>query len=186
MAPVMRPITLVFALLLLAGCAANVVTPRAYLDEETAATITVVADPWIFTAEQVSASLSDRDYLNVFAIDVNRMGDHRQYLAVLQSVPSAALSAGATPTLELRGGGRVVTLQHTLEEPRKLGIAKPLAPSYSMNAKWWYFAVDKSVLATVATAKDLQAALVASDQRVAYVMWRDGSRETAELSAVLP
>ena len=81
---------------MLSGCASHVSTPRAYLDEETAATITIVAEPWIFTGEQVGASLNDRDYLNMFAIDVNRMGDHRQYLAVLQSMPPTALaSAGA-------------------------------------------------------------------------------------------
>lgn len=182
----MRMILPAVALLLLSGCAANVVTPREYLDEETAATITVVADPWIFTGEQMGASLNDRDYLNMFAIDVNRMGTHRQYLAVLQSIPPAALAAAPSPTLELRGGGQTVSLQPTTEEPRKLGIAKPVAPSYSMDAKWWYFPVDKQLLGTVARAKDLQATMVAADKRLAYVMWRDGSEEITELTAVLP
>lgn len=180
----MRFIVSAAALLLLGGCASHVVTPRAYLDEETAATITVVADPWIFTGEQVGATLNDRDYLNVFAIDVNRMGDHRQYLAVLQSFP--ANDATVAPALELQGGGRTVSLTHATDEPRTLGIAKPLAPSYSMNAKWWYYPVDKDILATVARSKDLKAALVSADKRLAYVMWRDGSEEISELTAVLP
>jgi hypothetical protein len=174
------------ALLMLGACAAHVVTPRAYLDEETAATITVVADPWIFTGEQIGAGPDERDYLNVFAIDVNRMGDHRQYLAVLQSAPPPALSGVAAPTLELQGGGQTVSLQNTVEQPRKLGIAKPLAPSYSVTARWWYFPVSKEILATIARSRDLQATLVAADKRLPYSIWRDGSEEIAELTSVLP
>jgi hypothetical protein len=170
----------------LQGCTTPVVTPREYLDEQTAATITVVADPWIFTSEQFGASLNDRDYLNVFAIDVNRMGNHRQYLAVQQSAPPATLAGTAVPTLELQGGGQTLLLQPAVETARQLGISKPLAPAYSGSAKWWYFPVDKQVLSTVGRAKDLRATLIASEQRLAYTMWRDGSEEIAELTAVLP
>lgn len=182
---VLRRIAPLIALLMLSACASQGVTPREYLDEETAATITVVSDPWIFTGERMGALLNDRDYLNMFAIDVNRMGDHRQYLAVLQSIPPPALAEGV-PSLELRGSGQTVLLQHAAGTARQLGIAKPLAPSYSGTAKWWYFPVDKQLLGTVMRANDLQAALITTERRLAYVMWRDGSAEISELTAVLP
>ena len=170
---------------ILGGCATPVVTPRAYLDEETAATITVVAEPWIFTGEESSFTAKDRDSLSLFAIDVNRMGDHRQYLAVLVSDMPRTSTSGAV-TLELLGSGKSVSLQPATEEPRGLGIAKPLAPSYSLTSRWLYFPVTKEILATVMRSTDLRAELTAGDKRVAYSMWRNGSAEIAELTSVLP
>src|SRR5262245_32988080 len=72
--------------LVMAGCATTrPAGPREYLDEQTAATITVVSDPWIFTRERFGAKVDEQDFLNLYGIDVNRQGDHRQYIAVLQS-----------------------------------------------------------------------------------------------------
>lgn len=181
----MRLSLTLIALAILGGCAAPVVTPRAYLDEETAATITAVAKPWIFTAEESDFTAKDRDSLSLFAIDVNRMGDHRQYLAVLVSAPPRNSSSAAV-TLELQGGAKSVSLQPATDEPRRLGIAKPLAPSYTLTARWLYFPVSKEILATVMRSSDLRAALVAGDKRIVYSMWRDGSAEIAELTSALP
>lgn len=173
-------------LLLLVGCATRTVTPREYLDEQTAATITVVADPWIFTREQSNSATGERDFLNLYAIDVNRMGEHRQYLAVLQSLPDSPGANPSTPTLELHAAGHTISLQPLTEDPQKLGIAQPLAPSYTLTSKWWYFPMDKDALAAVARAQDLQVALIVDDERIPYLVWRDGSAELSELTAVLP
>jgi hypothetical protein len=192
----MRIAATVLLLSMLAGCATSRPSaPREYLDEETAATITVVADPVVFVRESASATTlgserpafasEQRDYLNLYAIDVNRMGDHRQYLAVLQWLPPVdAATAVAPPTLELRTNSATIVLQPTAEQPRRLGIAKPLADSYS-SSKWWYFAVDKQTLATLAAGQSLNAVLVAGGQRVDYVMWRDGRAQLAELTSAL-
>src|SRR5262245_7346855 len=107
----MRIAGAVVLLLLVTGCTmTRPVGPREYLDEKTAATITVVSDPWIFTRERFGTAVDQNDFLNVYAIDVNRQGDHRQYLAVLQSVPlkeaEAQGPAPAAPQLELRMGAR--------------------------------------------------------------------------------
>jgi hypothetical protein len=89
-------------------------------------------------------------------------------------------------TLELQGSGKSVSLHPATEEPRRLGIAKPLAPSYTLAARWLYFPVSKEILATVMRSTDLTAALVDGDKRIAYSMWRDGSAEIAELTSALP
>lgn len=177
-------------LLILVGCTATrSVAPREYLDEQTAATITMVADPWIFTRERSDAALDERDFLNLYAIDVNRMGEHRQYFAVLQSAPVSDTSGTEppAPVLELRSTEDTVSLQPAAQDARQLGIAQPLAPSYSLTSKWWYFPVDKDALAAIAGSQDLHAVLIAADgKRTPYVMWRDGSAELSELTAVLP
>lgn len=174
------------ALVMLNACVSQAVAPRSYLDEETAVTITIVAEPWIFTDKHFTYSAKDRNYLKLFAVDVNRMGEHRQYLAMLVSGIPRSLLEAETVTLDLDGGGQHLSLQPTTDDLRQLGISKPLAPTFSMTARWWYFPVGKDILATVVRSKDLKVVLVAAERRIEYAAWRDGSAETAELTTVLP
>jgi hypothetical protein len=176
----------VFAALLysfLVGCASAPATaPREYLDEQTAATITAVKEPWIFTREQNVAN-GQRDFLHLYAIDVNRMGEHRQYIAALQS------SAGDTsirPILELTAGGQTHSLEALSESPREIGIAQPIAQSYALTSAWWFYPVDKQTLAALANARDLRAQMVVGNEPIGYALWRDGREELSELTAVLP
>lgn len=180
----MRTLAAFLVALSLVGCTATpTLTPREYLDEQTAATITTVAEPWILVRD--AASGSERDYLSLYAIDVNRMGDHRQYLAVMQWFPFAS-STAEPPSLQLHGAQPPITLQATSEEARVLGLARPPEPQAMPGAKWWYFPVDKTALATIAQIRNLRATLTAGEQRTTYVIWRDGSAELSELAAVLP
>ena len=177
------PLGAMLVAIALTGCAAAPTTaPREYLDEQTAATITVVQKPWIFTRAENSAN-APRDYLHLYAIDVNRMGEHRQYFAALQSAP---LADALPPILELKAGGQVVTLERAAQEPRELGIAQPIAESYTLTAAWSYFPVDKQTLAALANAGDLEARLIHLQGPMTYVLWRDGRNELSELTAVLP
>jgi hypothetical protein len=185
----MRVAATLVLVLVLAGCSTpRSAGPREYLDEQTAATITVVSDPWIFTREQFGAAVDANDFLNLYAINVNRMGEHRQYLAVLQSVPLEASEAPdpGLPKLELRTGQYKFVLEASPEDPKAIGIAQPIAASYTLTSRWWYFPISKQTLTTVASATDLVASLRTQDRRVPYVMWRDGRAEMAELTAVLP
>jgi hypothetical protein len=185
----MRFATITWLSLMCVACAsAPDGKPREYLDEQTAATISVVAQPWIFSKERTNATLDQRDFLNVYAIDVNRMGEHRQYFAVLQSAPvmDAEGRESPAPTLELRTGGEHVALPATQENPRSLGLAQPVAESYTALSRWWYFPVDKHTLARITKWQNVEAALAAGDVRSTYVLWRDGRAEAAALSAVIP
>lgn len=185
----MRTIQLLLASVLCAACAsAPDVSPREYLDEQTAATIKVVAEPWIFSRERTNASVDQRDFLNVYAVNVNRMGDHKQYLAVLQSQPTLDERGGELPPprLQLQTGGEVIELTPKLEDPKQFGVAQPIAPSYSLSSKWWWYPTDKATLGRIASAQNLQVALAAGETRTAYVLWRDGRAEAAAMTAVLP
>lgn len=179
----MRVIYTALLLSLLVGCAGpGTVAPREYLDEKTAATITVVADPWVFANDR-SASGDERDFLNVYAIDVNRQGDHRQYLAVLQWWPPPGMSS--TPTLELQSQDRTIPLRPVLTSARELGISQPLVTSHPPASKWWYFPVDKQILGAIARSQNVRATFVSGDARIEYIMWRDGRADVAELTDAL-
>ena len=184
----MRITGLLSLVLICLGCAdAPSVAPRAYLDERTAATITVVAEPWIFAREDANATIDQRDVLNLYAINVNRMGDHRQYFAALQSLPPRdAEGRELSPTLELRVGGEVVSFSPSAENPHELGVAQPVAKAYTLGSRWWFFPVRKDVLAGIATSADVQAALVFDGVRKPYVLWRDGRAEAEAFMSALP
>lgn len=163
----------------------RVVAPREYLDERTAATITVVRDPWIFTREAVRTGSGEyRDFLHLYAIDVNRMGEHKQYIAAL--VPEGMDDRADPPKLELKADEWSMSFQASTVGARELGIARPVAESYALEAAWWYFPVDKQKLATIANAPQLEAELAWQGERSAYAMWRSGREELSELTAVLP
>lgn len=184
----MRLIPLCISLLLFACSSERVLTPREYLDERTAATITVAKDPWIFT--RVAANGTERryrDFLHLYVIDVNRMGDHKQYIGALQSSSASAAGEGAElPTLQLETGSWSVSLPASTTRGEDIGIVQPVAESYTPGARWWYFPVDKQVLATIANTTALDAELVWHADRVAYTLWRDGRDALSELTAVLP
>jgi hypothetical protein len=178
----MRLLALALSFGLVACATTHSTTPREYLDEQTAATIKVVSDPWIFTRERTSSAVDTHDYLNIYAIDVNRMGDHRQYLAVLKAWPENSSDS----TLELTTNEGSVKLQPTTQSARELGIAQPIAAAFAYDATWRYFPVNKEVLAKLAHSQNLSAAVNVADSRVPYVIWRDGSAEVTELTAILP
>jgi hypothetical protein len=156
--------------------------PREYLDEQTAATITAVKEPWIFTREQNVAN-EQRDFLHLYAIDVNRMGDHRQYIAALQS---SASNPAVRRVLQLTAGGQTHRLEALAQSPREIGIAQPIAESYTLTSAWSFFPVDRQTLVALASARDLHAQMIVGDEPIAYALWRDGRDELADLTAVLP
>jgi hypothetical protein len=167
----------------LVGCAtAPASAPREYLDEQTAATITAVKEPWIFTREQ-NVGNGQRDFLHLYAIDVNRMGEHRQFIAALQS---AAGDTPIRPILELKAGGQTHRLEALAHSPREIGIAQPIAESYTLTSAWWFYPVDKQALGALAESSDLRARLIVGEQGISYALWRDGREELSGLTAVLP
>ena len=175
----MRTIAAVALLLVVAGCASNKsVAPREYLDEQTAATITVVADPWIFTRKNAPPQL---DFFNLYALDVNRMGDHKKYFVVVHYWPAADMNA-TPPTLVLNDGRQELKLQPIKEDARKLGIAQPLDKAAPSSAKSWFYPVDKASLQAIAQTRQLAAALTTQQANADYAVWRDGSSELSEFA----
>jgi hypothetical protein len=58
----------------LGACMSNFSNPREYLDEKTAATITVVAKPLVFAHERPELAAHSRDYVTLAGAAVNRTG----------------------------------------------------------------------------------------------------------------
>lgn len=165
---------------LLVGCAVTPVGPREYLDEQTAATITTVAEPWMFNREGTTPQL---DFINLYAIDVNRMGDHRKYLAVVQYWPTAQWRS-AQPTLEIRVADELLQLKPIEVQPREIGIGQPLDAAAPRSSKYWFYPIEDATLKKLAQHKDIAVAMLRDDERATYVMWKDGSAAFNDFATV--
>jgi hypothetical protein len=173
-------------LLFLSGCATTA-TPRQFLDNDTAATITVVASPWVFAADDPGSAFVRRGFLNLYAFDVNRAGTHQHYFAVMQSSFDAPLpdQKSSMQTLELQANGHKLVFQSTAQSPRQLGVAQPLDQPLALESRWWYFPATKEDIAAVAQLRSPHVMLAINDARFAYLEFRSGSKELTEFSATL-
>lgn len=173
----MRTISMLCLIAVLAGCATPSTGPREYLDEQTAATITVVADPWIFTRKNAPPQL---DFFNLYAIDVNRMGAHKKYFVVVHYWPAEDMKA--TPPQLVLGGGQALKLSAISQDARSLGIAQPIDKAAPASARNWFYPVDNETLQSIARNRQLAASLVSAAATSEYAVWRDGSSELSEFA----
>lgn len=176
----MRNSLIVSIFLTLLGCAMTpAVAPREYLDERTAATITMVAQPWIFNRDHSQPQL---DFVHLYAIDVNRMGEHRKYFAVVKYWPAPEHEGidAIVPKLEIRLDDRLLELVPTRSDLRELGIGQPLDAGAPRSAQTWLYPVDASALRRAAEADNLSVALITEEARAGYKVWRDGRAELNE------
>jgi len=174
-------------LLLATGCATSN-GPRQYLDEVTAATVTVTAKPWVFVANDPNAVFDKRGYLSLYTLDVNHAGSHQPYFAAMQSSFDVGLpnEKSSPPTLEIQANGQTLVFHSTPQDPRQLGLAQPLEQPFASQSRWWYFVVTKQDIAAVAQLQAPQILLTSGDVRFTYVEFRNGSKELRELAAALP
>jgi predicted component of type VI protein secretion system len=169
---------------LLVGCvSAPSGEPREYLDERTGATITTVAQPWIFASRNGHRR---QDFVHLYALDVNRMGSHRQYLAVVKYWPAPEHDAvrHVPPTLVLMLDGDPAQFEPAPEAPRDHGLDSPLDPHAPKGTQVWLYPVDAAQFQRIAQAQHVMAAVVAAGIRVDYAMWRDGAAELKAFAAI--
>jgi hypothetical protein len=177
----MRSLWCLCALLFLSACAnQRSLSPIEYLDEQTAATITKVAEPWVFNREGAPAQL---DFVHLYALDVNRMGNHQLYLVVLKHWAAPDLPQDRAPLLEVRtSNASNLSFEAVPSSAREIGIGQPLDPMAPRGAQSWCYPVNAAQLASISSSNDIRLALVAGDKRAPYVVWRDARAAFNELA----
>jgi hypothetical protein len=121
------------------GCAAT--NPaggeREYLDEQTAATVTVGAPVLVFARERPDLAVHARDYLTLVPLDVNQSGRHAQYfLGYAWSTidKRAQPEAPSPPRFELIADGRPIPLAPHQGSLRDLGLGEVPVPAPARSA----------------------------------------------------
>lgn len=159
----------------LAGCAAAPTDgAREYLDEHTAATVTVGGSAMVFARERPELAVHARDYLTLVPIDVNRAGTHAQYFYAY--VWSTIDKRGADDfarrvRFELLADGRRIPLAPVPGKPRDLGIGASPLPAPARSARVLLSATTREAQDFVATAEEIVAIAVLDEAAEPFSLW---------------
>jgi hypothetical protein len=137
-----RPLSIVpataalLAAILMAGCASeHPAGPREYLDERTAATITVAGESLVFACDRPDLGVHARDYVTLTAVDVNTSGRHAMHLVgyAWSTLDKRAVHEG-DGHYEIIADDRTLPLQPMPDGFRSIGVNEPPIPVPSRGA----------------------------------------------------
>lgn len=158
---------------------------REYLDEKSAATVTVAARPIVFARERPELAVHARDYLTIVPVDVNRAGTHVLYFYgyAWSTIDKRGLgnAAPATPQFELIADGRRIPLTPVAIAPRAIGLAEPPLKAPADSAQLLISMTSREVLAFLADATDVRVVAVQAGVGERYTIWADGRAAIAAL-----
>jgi hypothetical protein len=155
--------------------------PEEYLDEETAATITVVGEPLVFANPRRDLAANARDYVTVAAAAVDRAGKISYVLITyIWSTVDPALRRDALPSPEaliVQADDRRIEYHLEGHSAHEAGIGLPVhAPPGSAAAPNVYH-TDLATLRFLAEARRLRVLPPSDSPMAAYELWDD--RRTA-------
>ena len=155
------------------------------LDRRTGATIQLSTEPWVLALDQPHLAAHARDYIALYAVEINIAGKRAYQLAAFlwSTVPGRTRYAGDKPVLQLRVGDRELTLDPSGRTPRDMGISQwPLKPP-GRGAVMALYEVDEALLRAMSTDIGVRAR-AASDatlpEDVWFEVWRSGRAAFAD------
>jgi hypothetical protein len=163
--------------LLLTACATtDEPAPRQYLDEHTAATVTVAAGGLVFARARPEFAVNARDYLTIVPVEINSGGSHVQYFYcyVWSTIDRPPDAADKPATFDLVADGRQIPLTQVGAPVRSLGFGEiPVAPP-AHNALPLISATNREVLQFLVRAQALSVVATRDGVPERYDLWVDG------------
>jgi hypothetical protein len=154
---------------------------RHYLDDKTAASITLAREPIVFARERTDLAVNARDYLSLTAIEVNRTGERTYYWSgyIWSTIDRRDGAPVLDPAAQLMlvADGRPIRLVDEQGRSRMLGVGTPPTPMPVRSAKPVLYRVEPEVLRYVSGSNDLSVLLVTEGISESLTPWRDGRRE---------
>ena len=155
--------------------------PQEYLDEETAATITVVGEPLVFACPRPELAANVRDYVTLAAAAVDRNGKISYVLiAYFWSTVDPRLRRDAMPSPEplvLQADDRRVELKLRGHSAHEAGIGAPVHAPPGAALIPNVYGTDLATLRFVAEARNLTLLADSGGTALSYELWED--RRTA-------
>jgi hypothetical protein len=176
-------IVAVSATLLAQGCVTQESQgTREYLDEHTAATVTVASKNLVFARSRPEYAVNARDYLTIVPVDVNRTGKHSLYLFCYAW--TTVDKRGATETLgdfQLMADGRQISLAPAATRPHDLGFGElPInAPAHAYATI--VVPTTRETLQYLNRAQALFALRTRDGLSERFDVWEDGREALGEL-----
>lgn len=179
-------------LLTLAGCASQP-TVKSWLDPVSSVTITAQTDPLVLVRASPAPTANERDYAQLTAIEVNRMGDRRLYLvAILWTTDDLSPSQRSSfensfAQIDVQVGDRTVALTRHTGEVSELGISQPALPLPIPGSRHVYFPVDRDELRAISQSSRIQlTARGVPDSPRRYEEFEDGRQSLSDFLSQLP
>lgn len=181
-----------FVLFMLAGCVTQP-SVQSWLDPVSMATVTAQAKPMVLARVENRRTANGRDYAQLTAIEVNRMGARKLYLvAVLWS--NAQLTGkqwqkfeDAFERIELHLDERAMTLSRLPDDPAALGVGQSPLPLPIPGTRQVYYAIDRPELRAMAAANRIElTALGREDVTVPFEEREDGRSSLSDFLGQLP
>ena len=161
----------------MAGCAATSPASgeREYLDEQTAATVTVGAPALVFAHERADLAVHARDYLTLVPLDVNRSGAHARYFLgyVWSTIDKRTLAdqPQSLPRIEVIADGRRIPLPTHAGSLRELGLGEVPVPSPARSATLLIAPASREEQAFIAAATEVRAVLLHDGATERFELW---------------
>lgn len=182
-----------FVLLTLVGCATQPPTVKSWLDPVSSATITAQTEPLVLARPETRLGVNGRDFAQLTAIEVNRMGDRKLYLiAVLWSNANLSLKEwrdfeNAFAQVEVRLDDRPMALTRHPEDVSALGVGQSPLPLPIPGTRQVYFPIQRADLRALAQSNRVQLiALGRSDAPQRFEERKDGRRSLSDFLSQLP
>jgi len=172
----LRHIAVAMAALALGACASRPPgDARQYLDEVSAATVTVAPGSLVFARERPELAVHARDYITLVPLDVNRSGKHSLYFYVYvwSTIDKRGLPAKdpATGRIELVADGKQIPLTASKATPRELGLAESPVRAPSDSARLLIAPTDRETLEFLSRATAIHAVEQHAGADDRYELW---------------
>ncbi len=158
--------------------------PREYLDQDTAATISIVNHPLVFARERPERAVHMRDYVTVAAAAVDR-GGKTDYLLITyfwttldfhgREGESRSLGESDPHAIEMIiiADDRRIKLKPGTQSPRDLGIGSNVHAPPTGSAVQSVYRLDLPTLRFVSAAHHLALVKDADNTSAAFELWSD-------------
>ncbi len=150
---------------------------REYVDEITAASITVAVDPLVFARERTDLAVNARDYITLTPLEINRTG-HRSYFwsgYIWSTIDRRGREPVLAPNdeLVLFADGRPIPLHGDGKPLREHGVGEPPTRVPVRTAIPVLFVATPEVMAYVSRASELHIELIHAEGSDPFVLWKD-------------
>ena len=171
----------VAAILLLAAiaaCTSAPPAPRALLNENTADTLTVVAEPLLFARVRTVTTDAGHDYATLVAVEKDAAGKYTDLLLLYRwSIPSYGASTPAQDNagqLFIQADEHAIELRPLEQVPIDLSRRKELFVPERVAVATRAYAIDLETLRLMASSHDLTLRLSKEPADSSFWLWKDG------------